>query len=48
MIHALGKVLHTEIDESHMRLHAEIPASIAKRLRLNDYVVEETFRPLAS
>ena len=48
MIHAMGKVLHTEIDDSHMRLHAEIPASLAKRLRLNDYVVEETFRPLAS
>jgi GTP-binding protein HflX len=43
MIHALGRVLHTEIDDSHMRLHAEIPASIAARLRLNNYVVKETF-----
>ena len=48
MIHALGRVLHTEIDDSHMQLHAEIPASIAKRLRLNDYAVEETFRPSTS
>src|SRR5215472_16796558 len=48
LIHAMGRVLHTEIDDSHMRLHAEIPASIAKRLRLNDYAVEETFRPAAS
>jgi GTPase len=43
MIHALGRVLHTEIDDSHMRLHAEIPASIAARLRLNNYVLKETF-----
>lgn len=48
MIHALGRVLHTEIDDSHMRLQAEIPASIAKRLRLNEYAVEETFRPVLS
>ena len=48
LIHALGRVLHTEIDDSHMRLQAEIPASIAKRLRLNDYAEEETFRPSLS
>jgi GTP-binding protein HflX len=48
MIHALGRVLHTEIDDSHMRLEAEIPASIAKRLRLNEYAVEGTFRPSLS
>jgi GTP-binding protein HflX len=44
MIYALGRVLHTEIDDSHMRLRAEIPASIAKLLRLQNYAVEETFR----
>ncbi len=44
MVHALGRVHHTEIDDSHMRLEAEIPASIAKRLRLNDFAVKETFR----
>jgi GTPase len=43
MIHALGRVLFSETDDSHMRLDAEVPASIAKRLRLNEYVVEETF-----
>src|SRR5437016_5079302 len=43
LIHALGRVLHSEIDDSHMRLDAEVPASIAKRLRLKDYSVEETF-----
>ncbi|HTT32125.1 MAG TPA: GTPase HflX [Methylomirabilota bacterium] len=48
MIHALGRVLHTELDDSHMRLQAEVPASVAKRLRLNKFAVEETFRPVAS
>jgi GTP-binding protein HflX len=43
MIHALGRVLHSEIDDSHMRLEAEVPASIAKRLRLKEYAVEGTF-----
>jgi len=43
MIHALGRVLHSEIDDSHMRLDAEVPASIATRLRLKQYAVEETF-----
>ena len=44
MIHALGHVLHSEIDDSHMRLHAEVPESIARKLRLKQYEVEETFR----
>lgn len=43
MIHALGRVLHSEIDDSHMRLDAEIPSSVAKRLRLNEYRVNGTF-----
>jgi len=43
MIHALGRVLHSEIDDSHMRLDAEVPASIATRLRLKEYAVTETF-----
>src|SRR5258705_2652141 len=43
MIHALGRVLQSEIDDLHMRLDAEVPASIAKRLRLKEYAVEETF-----
>ncbi len=42
MIHALGRVLHSEIDDSHMRLDAEVLASIAKRLRLKAYAVEGT------
>jgi len=43
MIHALGRVLHSVIDDSHMCLDAEVPASVAKRLRLKEYAVEETF-----
>ena len=43
MIHALGRVLHSEIDDSHMRLDAEVPESIVKRLRLKEFAVEETF-----
>jgi GTP-binding protein HflX len=43
LIHALGRVLHSEVDDSHMRLDAEVPVSIAKRLRLSEYVVEGTF-----
>jgi len=43
MIHALGRVLHSEIDDLHMCLDAEVPASVAKRLRLKEYAVEETF-----
>src|SRR5882757_6844400 len=48
MIHALGRVIHSEIEDSHMRLDAEVPASIAKRLRLNEYAVEETFPRVVS
>jgi GTPase len=44
MIHALGRVLYSEIVDSHMRLDAEIPLSVAKRLHLNKYSVEGTFQ----
>jgi GTP-binding protein HflX len=42
LIHALGRVLNSEVDDSHMRLDAEVPASIAKRLRLKNYAVDGT------
>jgi 50S ribosomal subunit-associated GTPase HflX len=48
MIHALGRVLYSEIDDSHMRLDAEIPSSVAKRLRLNEFRVNGTFRASTS
>jgi GTP-binding protein HflX len=48
LVHALGRVLHSEVDDSHMCLDAEVPASIAKRLRLNDFAVKGTFRQRVS
>jgi len=42
LIHALGRVLHSEVDDSHMRLDAEVPASVAKRLKLSSFSRKET------
>jgi GTPase len=42
LIHALGRVLRSEVEEEDMLLEAEVPVSIARRLRLNDFVVEGT------
>jgi hypothetical protein len=46
LIHALGRVLHSAVEDSHMAMDAEVPVSIAKRLRLSQYVAgeKETFR----
>jgi GTPase len=44
LIHALGRVLRSEVDDDDMLLDAEVPVSIARRLRLNDYAVEGTSR----
>jgi GTPase len=44
LVHALGRVLRSEVEDSHMRLDAEVPASIARRLRLASYVSKELFR----
>jgi GTP-binding protein HflX len=48
LVHALGRVLYSEVEDSHMRLDAEVPASIAKRLRLNDFTVKGTSRHVRS
>ena len=37
LIHALGRVLHSSVEDSHMTMSAEVPASIARRLRLSHY-----------
>ena len=37
LIHALGRVLHSSVEDSHMTMSAEVPASIARRLRLSNY-----------
>jgi GTP-binding protein HflX len=42
LIHALGRVVRSEVEEEDMVLDAEVPVSIARRLRLNEYVVEGT------
>ena len=48
LVHALGRVLHSEVEDSHMRLDAEVPESIAKRLRLSDFAVKGTSRHVRS
>jgi len=42
LIHALGRVLRSEVEDEDMLLDAEVPVSIARRLGLNEYVVEGT------
>ncbi len=43
LIHALGKVLRSEVDDSYMFLDAEIPESVVRSLRLKDYKFAGTF-----
>jgi GTP-binding protein HflX len=43
LIHAMGKVLRSEVDDSYMFLDAEVPESIVRRLRLKDYKFAGTF-----
>jgi GTP-binding protein HflX len=42
LVHALGRVLHSEVEDSHMLLDAEVPASIARKLKLNAFANEGT------
>lgn len=44
LVHALGKVLHSEVVDSHMELDAEVPASIARKLRLDSFASRGTSR----
>ncbi len=44
LLHAIGKVLHSEVDDAHMRLEAEVPASVVQKLRLKDFVARGTSR----
>jgi len=44
LIHALGRVLHSAVEDSHMTMDAEVPASIATRLRLSQYAAGGTSR----
>jgi GTP-binding protein HflX len=35
LVHALGRVLHTEVGETTMAIEAELPTSVARRLRIS-------------
>jgi GTPase len=48
LVHALGRVLRSEVEDSHMLLDAEVPVSIARRLRLASYASKETFRSVST
>jgi GTP-binding protein HflX len=43
MVHALGQVFHSEVEDSNMLLEAEVPVSIARRLKLQNFAVNGTF-----
>jgi GTP-binding protein HflX len=44
LLHALGKVFHSEVSDSHMQLEAEVPASVVQKLRLNSFAAHGTSR----
>ncbi len=42
LVHALGRVLHSEVEDSHMLLEAEVPISIARKLKLSAFAKDGT------
>ncbi|MGB9466973.1 MAG: GTPase HflX [Candidatus Acidiferrum sp.] len=42
LVHALGRVLHSEVEDSHMLLDAEVPVSIARKLKLSTFSMDGT------
>src|ERR1700720_333230 len=48
LIHALGRVLHSQVSDSHMDMEAEVPQSIALRLKLSSFATAGTSRPGAA
>jgi GTP-binding protein HflX len=42
LIHAMGRVLHSQVEDSHMLMEAEVPTSIARRLHLSQYTAQGT------
>ena len=44
LVHALGHVLRSKVEDSHMILDAEVPESIVRKLRLQSYAGKGTFR----
>lgn len=41
LIHALGRVSKSEVSDSHMYLEAEVPAAVARRLKLEEFALKE-------
>jgi GTP-binding protein HflX len=48
LVHALGRVLKSEVEDSHMLLDAEVPVSIARRLRLASFASNGTSRSVST
>jgi GTP-binding protein HflX len=45
LVHALGRVLHSEVEDSHMLMDAEVPVSIARKLKLSTFAKDGTSSP---
>jgi len=48
LIHALGRVLHSQVNDSHMDMEAELPQSIAKRLKLSAFAAAGTSETISA
>ena len=44
LIHALGRVTHSKVEDSHMEMEAEVPEAVARRLKLKNFQTKETLR----
>ena len=44
LIHALGRVVESHVNNSSMELQADVPETIVRRLKLNDFLAKETSR----
>jgi GTP-binding protein HflX len=42
LVHAMGRVLHSVVEDSHMLMDAEVPVSIARSLGLSEYTAQGT------
>src|SRR5262249_19046521 len=42
LVHALGRVVHSEVDDSDMLPDAEVPESLVRRLKLQDFTIHGT------
>jgi len=42
LVHALGRVLHSEVEDEHMLMDAEVPVSIARKLKLSAFAEDGT------